>query len=108
MEMYGVVQQRLPDWKVCRRRNAAEEYFNVTAVRSAPASLEDKTSSYAFSSSKNGRHLLTVRRNGWTVVNVHAESGGRQEDRSERELQFKFMSRFHERDWGSLCRGRRL
>ena len=95
MEMYGVVQRRLSEWKVYRRRQVAEEYFNVTAVKSGPASSEDKTSSYAFPSSPNGRHLLTVRRSGWTIVNVHAESGGRQEDRDEGDRQLTIMKRLH-------------
>ena len=79
IEMYAVVRRRLSDWRIYRRCDVAEEYFNVTAVRSAPASAEDKTSSYAFPSSNNGRHVLTIRRDGWTVVNVHAESGRRQD-----------------------------
>ena len=71
-DMYLVLQQRLPEWQIYRRRDVAEEYFNVTLVRTAQQSTEDRTSSYAFPSSNNGRHMLTVRRDGWTVGNVHA------------------------------------
>ena len=103
MEMYAVLQRRLAAWRIYRRRDVTEDYFNVTAVKSPPASTADKTSSYAFPSSNNGRHVLTVRRHGWTVANAHAESGRRQEERDEREVQLQYLSRLHERENGNIC-----
>ena len=84
MEMYEVLLSELASWKIHRRRGASEIYFNVTAVRSPPSSANDKTTSFAFPTSNNGRHVLTVRRDGWAIVNVHAESGRASADRDER------------------------
>ena len=36
MEMYASLQQRLPAWSIYRRRDVAEDYFNVTAVKFPP------------------------------------------------------------------------
>ena len=98
VEMYAVLRRRLPGWKLHRRHDHAEEYFNVTAVRTRPASAGEKSTSYAFPTSNNGRHMLTARRDGWAIVNVHAESGRHQEERDQRVAQLEYMSRMHERD----------
>ena len=45
--------------------------------------------SYRFLDSTNGRHLLTVRRQGWAVVNTHAESGRNAGDRLRRHKQLQ-------------------
>ena len=95
-DMYAVARRRLQGWKLERRRSHAEEYFNVTAVLSSASSPEDKTSSHAFHASNSGRHVLTVRRNGWAIANVHAESGSHQEQRDQRVQQLEYMSRMHE------------
>ena len=49
--------------------------------------------SYRFPDSTNGRHLLTVRRQGWAVVNTHAESGRNAGDRLKRDKQLQRMRR---------------
>ena len=94
VEMYKVLQRRLQGrgWSIGRRRRHAEEYFNVITTRSAP----EKTTSYCFSTSQQGRHLVTTRRGHWSLSNVHAESGGSQENRDERAAQLLYMSRMHE------------
>ena len=97
VSMYQVVKRRLADWQIHRRREQAEEYFIVTAVQ-IPAAHADKCSSFAFPTSRNGRHLLTVRRGPWAIVNVHAESGGHSLDRDERAAQLLHLSRLHESD----------
>ena len=96
MVMYLVLRRRFPGWAVYRKHDVAEEYFVVTLVKDAAGAEDDRTSSYLFPTSNNGRHLLTVRRRGWALVNVHAESGGAERD--ERARQFLHMSRLHEHD----------
>ncbi len=95
--MYAVVRERCAGWQVHRKHEQLEEYFLVTAVKSA-VGANDKCTSFAFPSSRNGRHLLTVRRGCWSVVNVHAESGGHQDERDERAKQISYLSRAHEQD----------
>ena len=56
-----------------------------------------KTKSRPFPSSQQGRHLLTVYAQEWSITNTHAESGGRTvRDRDERAAQLVQMSRQHE------------
>ncbi len=74
MDMYAEIKLRLADWQVYKRHDQAEVYFNVTAVL-WPAANEDRCTSFLFPSSRNGRHILSVRRGQWLVANVHAESG---------------------------------
>ena len=83
---------RLPDWKVCRRRQVSEYYFNVTVMRYG----SERTTSFPFPVSANGRHLITTRWRGWTILNTHAESGSRPGERDARESQLAHMSRSHE------------
>ena len=70
--MLEQLRTRFPDWKICRRRDVSECDFNVTVMRHG----SERTTSSPFLSSANGRHLVTTRRSGWTIINVHAESGG--------------------------------
>ena len=52
----------------------------------------------------NGRHLITTRLRGWTILNTHAESGSRVVERDARESQLVHMSRSHElEDQGQVC-----
>ena len=96
-EMFEVAQEILKGWTVRRRsQNTTEDYFLAVAVGPAQGEETAKITSTPFATSKNGRHLLTVRQDGWTVVNVHAESGRRQEERDERGAQLIYMSRLHE------------
>ena len=74
----------------------------MTVVK-APAGEGDETTVADFRSRTNqARHLLHVRRGPWAFVNVHAESGGRAQERDARATQFQQMSRQHERDPGRL------
>ena len=103
-EMYRVLQRRLSSWSIYRRRPITEDYFVVTAVRSPPTG-EDKTTSCAFPSwmTSNGRHTLTVRRNCWTITNVHLESGGGRSERDNRGEQFLHLSRMYESHDNQTC-----
>ena len=50
----------------------------------------------------NGRHMITMRWGGWTVVNTHAESGSGVAERDARESQLLHMSRLHEQENGQV------
>ena len=97
-EMYDVVKRRLKDWSVTRRLQTKVDHFLVIAVDRARAADTTRFSSYGFSGSSDGRHILTARQDGWAVVNVHAESGGGLEETDDRGSQLKYMSRLHERE----------
>ena len=99
MPMLTRLRQRLPEWHVYRARSVTEDYFNVTVMRHE----SERTSSFPFQSSMNGRHLLTVRRGGWTIFNTHAESGSRDAERDAREEQLLHLSRVHELERGQVC-----
>ena len=91
---------RLPEWEVFRRRQVSEYYFNVTVMRYG----SERTTSFPFPVSANGRHLITTRWSGWTILNTHAESGARPGERDARESQLAHMSRSHECEkQGQLC-----
>ena len=98
-DMFAQLQSDLPGWKLYRMRTVTEEYFNVIAARHG----SERTTSFPFASSANGRHLITMRWRGWTVVNTHAESGSRDVERDARESQLLHMSRLHELEDGQVC-----
>ena len=95
-DMFAVVKRRLQGWKLRRRARHEWPYFIVTAARAPDDSAVFETTSHPFPTSSSGRHVLTVRCNGWAVVNAHAESGRTQEQRAERMEQLEYMSRMHE------------
>ena len=98
--MLTQLRRRLPEWKVCRRSEVSEYYFNVTVMRHG----SERTTSFPFPASANGRHLITTRWSGWTILNTHAESGSRLVERDARESQLLHMSRSHEcEEQGQLC-----
>jgi len=98
--MLARLRARLPDWKVYRRSEVSEIYFNVTAMKRASV----RTTSFPFLASANGRHLITTRLGGWTILNTHAESGSGALERDSRESQLVHMSRSHElEDQGQVC-----
>ena len=84
-----------------RRHEQAEEYFNVTAAQ-FPTADASRCTSFAFPTSRNGRHTLTVRSADWAVTNVHVESGPGSVDRHERSQQLHHLSRLHEHDADKL------
>ena len=97
IEMYAVIKRILAGWQVYRRHEQAEKYFNVTAVHMT-TTAGSKCTSFAFPTSRNGRHTLTVRNEYFVVTNVHAESLSSIADRDERSRQLLHMSRLHEND----------
>ena len=64
----------------------------------------ERTTSCPLPASAKGRHIISTRRSGWTVLNVHAESGSRPQDRDARAIQLVDLSRSYElQDQGQLC-----
>ena len=92
--MFTQLRRRLPEWKVCRKREVSEDYFNVTLMRHGA----DRTSSLPLPASSNGRHLVITRQRGWTIWNTHAESGSQEAARDARQRQLLHMSRLHEKE----------
>ena len=86
--MLAQLRHRLPDWSVCRRREVSEHYFSVAAMRHG----SERTSSHPFLTSANGRHLITTRHSGWTILNTRTESGSGSKERDARESQLLHMS----------------
>ena len=98
-EMNAVICQRLRlhGWKVCRKKDRQEDYYLVTAVKTISSNQDDKCISEVLPGSNNGRRLLIVRRGPWTIVNVHAKSGGRKREVQVRARQLEFMSQIPSR-----------
>ena len=99
-EMQVALQQRLPanEWRFYRRSHHSEEYFNLTVVKVAFCVSADRSTSYLFPQTSNGRHLVKVRPPGWAISNVHAESGSQRRVKAERLSQLEYMSSLHEED----------
>ena len=91
-EMLAQLRSRLPDWKICRRRDVSTDYFNITAMRRG----SDRTTSFAYPESAMGRHLITTRQGVWAIMNTHAESGRHARERDAREKQLLHISRLHQ------------
>ena len=53
--------------------------------------------------SNQGRHSLTLTRQGMSFITVHAESGGDVAERDNRALQLKYLARAHESADGGAC-----
>ena len=97
---YIVMLSNIIRCKVFRRNKVSEYYFNVTVMRHG----SERTTSFPFPASANGRHLITTRRSGWTILNTHAESGSLYVERDSGESQLLHMSRSHEfEEQGQLC-----
>ena len=98
--MLAQLRRRLPSRKLYRRSEVSEIYFNVSMMKRASI----RTTSFPFLVSTNGRHLITTRLCGWTILNTHTESGSRAVERDARESQLVHMSRSHElEDRGQIC-----
>ena len=102
-EMYVVLRHRLQGWSIICPQGHNFDYFNVTAVRHAPDCGDDQDTIRSFGlKSEQGRHIVTVRRQGWTIVNVHAESGGGKDEVKARGRQLGLLSRYHEQTDGEV------
>ena len=113
MEMECIIKQRLPDWILCKRNQHTELYFVLTAMRIAASDSNDKTKSFAFPTSRNDSHIVSVRRGRWVFINAHLERGGQATERNDRARQLEHISRVHESNPGipipihlRLARGR--
>ena len=103
-DMQVLLQRRLgaSKWRFYRRSDHSEEYFNLTIAKIASCTSLGKSTSYVFNQTSNGRHLVKVRPEGWTICNVHAESGSQRRAKAERKSQLEYMSGLHEQEDGSV------
>ena len=106
-EMYIVLENRtraagdMREWKLHKRRHTEYTYYVVTATR-FPKHAGERTKSKRFPS-KQGRHALTLTRQGMNFINVHAESGGDELGRDYRASQLQYLARAHEFADGAVC-----
>ena len=106
-DMYEVLRSRtsaagdMREWSLHRRRDTETNYYVVTAAKYARLEGERATSKRL--ESKQGRHALTLTRQGMHFITVHAESGGDAAERDCRALQLQYLARAHERADGCAC-----
>ena len=102
MDTFPVIKSRLANWAIQKRQWTAEDHFVVTGVHPT-LSANVKFKSYAFLRTLDGRHALSAYFEGWAVVNVHLESGGRSMDTEARLAQIEQLALWHDR---SECQSR--
>ena len=93
LEMYRAAQAVLVDWQLYYWRQHEEDYFLVTAVRGSEEGRDDCRVVRFGRRTRQGRHLLVVRRGRWSFTNAHTESGSGASDRDNRQWQLDLLSR---------------
>ena len=88
-------------WSLHRRRVKETNYYVVTATRYGKLEGEHTTSKRLESS--QGRHALTITRQGMHFINVHAEFGGDGVARDCRASQLQYLARAHKCADGCVC-----
>jgi endonuclease/exonuclease/phosphatase family metal-dependent hydrolase len=106
-DMYAVLRSRtsaagdMRRWSLHRRRDTEMDYYVVTATKYVRCEGERATSRRL--ESNQGRHALTLTRQGMHFINMHAESGGGKVDRDCRASQLQYLARAHECADGGAC-----
>ena len=77
------------------------DYYVVTAVKYVKREGDHTTSKRL--ESNQGRHAVTLARQGMTFINVHAESGGDEASRDCRASQLQYLARAQECAGGGVC-----
>ena len=80
VEMFRAAQAVLVDWQLYDWRQHDEDYFLVTAVRGSGEGRDECRVVRFGGRTRQGRHLLIVRRGRWSFTNAHAESGSSASD----------------------------
>ena len=88
-------------WSLHKRSSAESVYYVVIASKLAKQ-VGEHTRSKLLQSSQ-GRHSLTLTRQGMHFITVHAESGGDAAKRDCRALQLQYLARAHESADGGAC-----
>ena len=104
---YEVLQKRtraggdLREWSYHRRNKTESRSYVVIASKLAREPGERTYSKPLLS--KQGRHSLTLTRQGMRFITVHAESGGNVDDIDCRASQLQYLARAHESALGAAC-----
>ena len=88
-------------WSLHRRSSTETVSYVVIASKLAKQTGERARSKLL--ESNQGRHSLTLTRQGMQFITVHAESGGEARDRDCRALQLQYLARAHESADGGAC-----
>ena len=88
-------------WSLHKRSSTESVYYVVIASKLAKQTGERARSKLL--ESNQGRHSLTLTRQGMHFTTVHAESGGDAADRDCRALQLQCLARAHESADGGAC-----
>ena len=88
-------------WSLHKRRDTDTSYYTVIAMKLIEEEGDRTTS--RLSDSNQGRHALTLTRQGMQFINVHAESGGSQDSRDARASQLQYLARAHESTARDAC-----
>ena len=89
------------EWSLHKRSSTESAYYVVIASKLAKQTGERARSKLL--ESNQGRHSLTLTRQGMRFITVHAESGGDVADRDCRALQLQYLARAHESADGCAC-----
>ena len=88
-------------WSLHKRSGTETVYYVVIATKLAKQSGECTRSKLL--ESNQGRHSLTLSRQGMHFITVHAESGGDAANRDCRASQLQYLARAHESADGGVC-----
>ena len=88
-------------WTLHKRSNTDSVCYVVIASKLAKQTGERTRSKLL--ESKQGRHSLTLARQGMHFITVHAESGRGLDERDCRALQLQYLARAHESADGGAC-----
>ena len=88
-------------WSLHRR--GSTEYVSYVVIVSKLAQQTGEHVKTKVLESNQGRHSLTLTRQGMHFITVHAESGGDAAERDCRALQLQYLARAHESADGGAC-----
>ena len=88
-------------WSLHKRGNT--EYVSYVVIVSKLAQQTGEHVKTKVLESNQGRHSLTLTRQGMHFISVHAESGGDLAARDCRASQMQYLARAHERVGGGAC-----
>ena len=88
-------------WSLHKRSSTESVSYVVIASKLAKQTGERARSKLL--ESNQGRHSLTLTRQGMQFITVHAESGGNIVQRDCRASQLQYLARIHERGDGAAC-----
>ena len=88
-------------WSLHKRSSTESVYYVVIASKLVKQTGERARSKLL--ESDQGRHSLTLTRQGMHFITVHAESGGNAAQRERRASQLQYLARAHESANGGAC-----